>query len=157
MRAEDGDNIRASLIARRDAALKRWPGRSGEGFEAEMAAIARELDALARALDGADSDPMQRLRTWRAAGEAYFMVGAKYALQCATEAFRYAETAAGGAEPEADAHELLHLKHQFGLALLKLGGDRNEQLASEAATRLSAALSLARSDIDRARQKPRHD
>jgi hypothetical protein len=70
------------------------------------------------------------------------MVGAKYALQCATEAFRYAETAAINAE--ADAHELLQLKHQFGLALLKLAGDRNEQLASEAATRLSAALSLAR-------------
>lgn len=142
MRAEDGDNIRAALIARRDAALERWPDRSGEGFEAEMATIARELDALARALDGAGTDPTQRLRTWCAAGEAYLLVGAKYAVQCATEAFRYAEAAA--AKAEADARELLQLKHQFGIALLKLGGDRNEQLAAEAANRLSTALSLAR-------------
>ena len=142
MRAEDGDDIRAALIARKDAALKRWPTRSGDGFEAEMAAIARELDSLARALDGADSDPIQRLRTWCAAGEAYLLIGAKYAVQCATEAFRYAEAAA--ARAETNAHELLQLKHQFGLALLKLAGDRNEQLAAEAATRLSAALSLAR-------------
>jgi hypothetical protein len=142
MRAEDGDNIRAALIARRDAVLKRWPTRSGDDFEAEMATIARDLDSLARALDNADSDPVQRLRTWCAAGEAYLLVGARYAVQCATEAFRYAEAAA--AKAEADAREVLQLQHQFGLALLKLAGDRNEHLASEAATRLSAALSLAR-------------
>ena len=142
MRADDGDHIRAALIARKDAALKRWPDRSGDGYETEMAAIARELDALARSLDGAESDPVSRLRTWSAAGEAYLLIGAKYAVQCATEAFRYAEAAA--ARAEADARDLLKLQHQFGLALMKLGGECNEQLAVEAASRLSSALSLAR-------------
>jgi hypothetical protein len=141
MRADEGDR-RAELIARKDAALKRWPSRTGEGFEAEMATIARELDLLARSLDNADGDPVERLRTWAAAGEAYLLLGAKYALQCATEAFRYAEAAA--AKAETDARELLQLKHQFGVALLKLSADTNAELAAEAATRLSTALSLAR-------------
>ena len=141
MRANDGDK-RAALIARRDAALKRWPTKSGEGFEAEMTSIARELDLLARSLDNKESDPVERLRAWCAAGEAYLLLGQKYALQCATEAFRYAEAAASKAE--ADVREHLQLQHQFGVALLKLAEDRNEQLAVEAATRLSTALSLAR-------------
>jgi hypothetical protein len=140
MRADDGDR-RAALLARKEAALKRWPNR-GDDFESEMAAIARELDTLARSLDHADADPIDRLRAWCATGEAYLMVGAKFALQCATEAFRYAESAA--AKAEADARELLQLKHQYGLALLKLGDDRSEQLANEAANRLSTALQLAR-------------
>jgi hypothetical protein len=141
MRADDGDR-RAALIARKDAVLERWPDKSSPEFEDEMAAVARELDRLARNLDSAEADPVERLRTWCAAGEAYLSLGAKYALQCATEAFRYAESAA--ARAEADARELLQLKHQYGIALLKLAADTNEQLAVEAATRLSTALSLAR-------------
>ena len=141
MKADERDR-RAELIARKDAALERWPTKSGEGFEAEMATVARELDLLARSLDARDADPIERLRSWCAAGEAYLQVGAKYALQCATEAFRYAEAAAGRAE--ADAREMLQLKHQFGVALLKLSADTNMELAAEAATRLSTALSLAR-------------
>jgi hypothetical protein len=141
MRADDGDR-RAALAARKEAALSRWPQRSGEEFEAEMAAIARELDGFARSLDSEDAHPLDRLRAWCAVGEAYLHLGAKYALQYATEAFRYAEAAA--ARAEADARELVRLKHQFGVALLKLGDDRSEQLAVEAANRLSTALALAR-------------
>jgi len=141
MRADDGD-WRAALNARRDAALRRWPQRSGPEFEAEMAAIAGELDGLARTLDSADSDPIERLRAWYAAGEAYLLLGAKHALQCATVAFRCAEAAA--AHAEADVRDLLNLQHHFGVALLKLAEDRNAELAAEAAARLSTALALAR-------------
>ena len=141
MRADEGDR-RAELLARKEAALKRWPQKAGPEFEEEMAAVARELDHLARTLDNADAHPIDRLRAWCAAGEAYLHLGARYALQCATEAFRYAEAAATRAE--ADARELMQLKHQFGIALLKLGEDRSEQLAAEAANRLSTALALAR-------------
>ncbi len=141
MKADERDR-RAALIARKDAALQRWPTKSGEGFETEMATVARELDLLARSLDASDADPIERLRSWCAAGEAYLLLGAKYALQCATEAFRYAEAAA--ARAEADARELMQLEHQFGVALLKLSADTNAELAAEAATRLSTALSLAR-------------
>lgn len=141
MRADDGDR-RAALVARKEAALRRWPHKSGTEFEEEMAAIARDLDQLARSLDSAEGDPIDRLRAWCAAGEAYLQLGARYALQCATEAFHYAEAAA--AKAETDARELMQLKHQYGMALLKLGEDRSEQLATEAANRLSTALALAR-------------
>lgn len=141
MRADQPDR-RADLLARKEATLQRWPQRSGDEFEAEMAAVARELDRHARALDDADAHPLDCLRAWSAAGEAYLALGRKVALQCATEAFRYAEAAA--ARAEADARELLQLKHQYGLALLRLAEDTNAELAAEAASRLSTALSLAR-------------
>lgn len=142
MRADEGDRRRAALVARKEAALRRWPHKSGAEYEEEMNAVARELDSLARSLDSADAHPVERLRAWCAAGEAYLMLGARYALQCAAEAFRYAEAAAVRAE--ADGRELMALEHQYGLALLRLAGDSNEHLASEAAARLSNALSLAR-------------
>jgi hypothetical protein len=141
MRADDGDR-RAALQARKDAALKRWPDRAGAEYEAEMTAIAHELDQLARTLESDDSDPIERLRAWSSAGEAYLLLGAKHAVQCAANAFRYAEIAA--AKAEANVHDLMKLQHQFGLALLKLAEDKNEELAAEAAARLSSALSLAR-------------
>jgi hypothetical protein len=141
MRPEERDR-RAALLARKDAAVARWPNKTGDAFEAEMAAIARELDELARSLDSAEADPVERLRTWASAGEAYLALGARYALQCAAEAFRYAENAA--ARVEADVYELMQLKHQFGIALLKLANETNAELAAEAAARLSTALSLAR-------------
>ena len=141
MRANALDH-RAALVARKDAALKRWPDRSGREFEAEVTAIAHELDQLARALDSADSDPIERLRTWRTVGEAYLTLGARYALQCATQAFRAAE--AMTALTQADARDLVQLKHNHGVALLKLAEDTNAELAAEAASALSSALALAR-------------
>ena len=145
MRADEGDR-RAALVARKDAALQRWPHKSGDNFEAEMANVARDLDLLARQLDNGESHPLDRLRAWCAAGEAYLALGQtlgqKFALQCATEAFHYAEAAA--ARAETDARELMQLKHQYGVALLKLAADTNAELAAEAASRLSTALSLAR-------------
>jgi hypothetical protein len=140
-RADQGDR-RAELIARRDAALARWPNRTGADYEAEMSDVAQELDDLARATDIADSDPIERLRAWCSVGEAYLLLGAQTALHQATEAFRFAEAAA--AKAEADVHELMKLKHQYGLALLKLAEDQNAELAAEAVARLSTALQLAR-------------
>jgi hypothetical protein len=133
---------RAALVARKDAALRRWPDRAGTEYEAEMADVAHQLDMLARALDSVDTDPIERLRAWCSVGEAYLLLGARTALHSAAEAFRYAEAAANRAE--ADAHELMKLKHQYGLALLKLAEDQNAELAAEAAARLSTALALAR-------------
>ena len=66
MRAHVGDR-RATLIARKEEALKRWPHKSGTEYEAEMSAVARALDELARTIDRADVDPVERLRTWCAA------------------------------------------------------------------------------------------
>ena len=67
MRAEERDR-RAALVARKEAALKRWPNRADDEFKAELNEVAHELDQLARALDEAQADGLDRLRTWCALG-----------------------------------------------------------------------------------------
>jgi hypothetical protein len=141
MRAEYGDQ-RAALIARKDAALKRWPNKADVEFKAELNEVAHELIQLARSLDEAHADALDRLRTWSAVGEAYLLLGQTHALQVASEAFRTAEALASMVDARAD--ELMKLKHGYGCALLELAAGSNMELATEAAARLSSALSLAR-------------
>lgn len=141
MRADHGDR-RAALLARKEAALKRWPNKADAEFKAELSEVAHELDQLARSLDEAQADALDRLRTWCAVGEAYLVLGQKHALQAASEAFRTAEALTSMVD--AHAHELMQLKHGYGCALLELAAGANMELASEAATRLSSALALAR-------------
>ena len=141
MRAEERDR-RDALVARKNAALQRWPNRADDEFKAELNEVAHELDQLARALDEAQADGLDRLRTWCALGEAYLLLGQKHSLQAASEAFRNAE--ALSSLVEAQAHELMNLKHGYGCTLLELAAGRDMDLASEAATRLSGALALAR-------------
>jgi hypothetical protein len=136
-------NQRAALLARREAALKRWPNKTGAEFAAELGRIAEDLATLARTMEMADVAPLERLRTWCSAGDTYLITGSdRTALECAAEAYRSAEELAEQALTE--AAELLQLKHRYGSALLKLAEGRNAELASEAASRLSSALSLAR-------------
>jgi hypothetical protein len=141
MRAEHRDQ-RTALIARKEAALKRWPNKADAEFKAELNEVAHELIQLARSLDEAQEDALDRLRTWSAVGEVYLLLGQKHALQVASEAFRTAETLASIVNAQAD--ELMKLKHGYGCALLELAAGSNIELATEAATRLSSALSLAR-------------
>jgi hypothetical protein len=141
MRADERDR-RAALVARKEAALRRWPNRADDEFRAELNEVAQELDQMARALDEAQADGLDRLRTWCALGEAYLVLGQKHSLQAASEAFRNAEALA--AMVEAQAHELMNLKHGYGCTLLELAAGSNVELASEAAARLSSALALAR-------------
>ena len=84
MRADHGDR-RAALLARKEAALKRWPNKADAEFKAELSEVANELDQLARSLDEAQADALDRLRTWCAVGEAYLVLGQKHALQAASE------------------------------------------------------------------------
>jgi hypothetical protein len=142
MRADDGDDRRAALIARKEEALKRWPSRAGPDFQAELSAIADELSALARSLDEAHAEAIDRLRAWCAVGEAFMLLGQTRALQAASEAFRTAEALTSIVD--AQAHELMKLKHGYGWTLLELAAGANAELAAEAAARLSSALSLAR-------------
>ena len=141
MRAEQRDR-RDALVARKNAALRRWPNRADDEFKAELNEVVHELDQLARALDEAQADGLDRLRTWCALGEAYLLLGQKHSLQAASEAFRNAE--ALSALVEAQAHELVSLKHGYGCTLLELAAGSNMELATEAAARLSSALALAR-------------
>lgn len=141
MRADQRDR-RAALVARKEAALQRWPNRTDDEFKAELNEVVHELDQIARALDEAQADGLDRLRTWCALGEAYLLLGQKHSLQAASEAFRNAEALASLVETQ--AHELMNLKHGYGCALLELAAGSNADLASEAAARLSSALALAR-------------
>jgi hypothetical protein len=136
-------NRRTALLVRRDAALARWPDRSGADYEAEMAAIAEEMKALAQSMDGAEFHPLERLRTWRCAGDAFLTLGEGHEpLQRAAEAFASAE-ALTDCVP-VDATELLDLKYRFGSTLYKLSQGENEKLAQAAARHLGTALALAR-------------
>ena len=141
----DHGHKRTELVARKDAALERWPSKAGADFQAELAEIARELDTLARSLDEANADAIERLRAWCAVGEAYMLLGQKHALQAASEAFRAAEALTSMVETH--AHELMTLKYGYGWTLLELAAGSNAELATEAATRLSSALSLARKHV----------
>jgi hypothetical protein len=136
---------RAELLARRDAALARWPRRTGADFAAEMTAIAEEFTALARAADFGDADPCERFRAWLHAGDAYFAFGSagdSMRLKCAADAYRMAEELLDETEP--DAVERVHLLDAHGRALLQLAEENDAETASAAAHRLATALSLAR-------------
>ena len=139
---------RAELLARRDAALVRWPRRAGTEFATEMTAIAEEFMALAHATEFSGADPSVRLRAWMHAGDAYFAFGtARDAkrLRCAADAYRMAEELLDQAE--ASPLERVHLHDAHGRALLQLAEEDDVELASAAAHRLATALSLARRHI----------
>jgi hypothetical protein len=139
---------RAELLARRDAALARWPRRTGADFASEMTAIAEEFMALARAADFGDADPCERFRAWLHAGDAYFAFGTaqdSMRLKCAADAYRKAESLLD--ETETDAVERVHLHDAHGRALLQLADDDDVETVSAAAHRLATALSLARRHI----------
>src|SRR5436190_23328885 len=85
---------RQALLDRNDAALERWPQRTGRQFLAEMSAVAQGLEALATEADARRADRFERCRTWRAAGNAYFdLANAKDLppLRKAVSAFEKAE------------------------------------------------------------------
>ncbi len=137
---------RDALIARSDAALERWPDRSGPEFEAEMGAVAQGFEDLAHSADrsGDHRDALERSQVWRYAGNAWFDLGAgrdREKLEYAASAYRSAEEALAEVH---DAIELIKLNYCYGNTLLKLSEGKDLKLASAARARLAAALDLAR-------------
>jgi hypothetical protein len=136
-------NRRTALLARKDAALVRWSERRAPEHAAELESIAREMDELARAMDGAEMHPLERLRTWRCTADVYLSLGtAPTPLRRAAHALRTAEALADSVP--VDVVELLDLKHKFGSTLFKLSAGEDAELAAAAARHLSTALALAR-------------
>jgi len=108
---------REALIARSDAALERWPDRTGPGFTSEMAAVADGLEALGQATPLSERDAVEAARTWRWAGNAYFDLGAgkeRRALEHAARAYRKAENALEAAAEAADAVDWVKLNYCSG-------------------------------------------
>ena len=117
------------------------------GFTSEMAVVAAALEALAQATPLSERDAIECSRTWRWTGNAYFDLGAgkdRPALEHAAEAYREAEKALEVATGAADAVEWVKLNYCFGKALLQLSEGKDLTLATDARTRLRAALTLAR-------------
>ena len=131
---------RDALLARNDAALDRWPDRSGPAFTAEMSAVAEGFEALAQAVARGGNDALECSRTWRFAGNAYFDLGAgreRTLLERAAAAYRSAESMLKGLD---DRVELVKLNYCFGNTLLKLSDAKD----------LSHGFGRARATEDRA-------
>ena len=135
---------RDALVVRNDAAVERWPDRSGASFAGEMRAVADALEALANAegRDRGKQDRIERARTWRFAGNALRDLGAdreRDCLQRAADAYRNAQALL---DPD-DGIELVKLNYCFGRTLLKLSDGTDLEMATTAQARLRTALQLA--------------
>ncbi len=138
---------RAALLAKGDAALDRFPQRSGSEFVHEMTEVADGLASLAEAADRAGGDRLERARTWRHLGNAYFDLGSgrvKAQLERAAEAFARAGTLLAGLN---DPVETVKLNYSWGQTLLRLCDARDRRLASQARDRFATALPLARTHM----------
>jgi hypothetical protein len=135
---------RETLLVRSDTALDRWPERTGHAFIREMTAVASGLEALAEEADAAGGDRLERCRTWRFAGNAYFDLGNGKELpemRRAADALRKADTLLKGID---NPIERLKLNYSFGHALFHLCDAKDIELAREARDRYASALTLAR-------------
>jgi hypothetical protein len=138
---------RAALVARSDAALERWPQRTGREFTREMSAVASGLEALAAEADAAGGNRLERCRTWRFAGLVAFDLGNGKELpemRRAVDAFRKADALLEGID---NPLERTKLDYSFGHALFHLCDGKDIGLAREARDRYASALALARTHL----------
>jgi hypothetical protein len=135
---------RQALLDRSDAALERWPQRVGHPFLREMSDVARGLETLAIEADAEGGDCLERCRTWRFAGNAYFDLGNGKELpqmRQAVSAFERAELLLEGLD---DPIERMKLNYSFGHALFHLSDATDVTLVQKARDRYRIALGLAR-------------
>ena len=141
---------RQKLVDRSDAALERWPERTGRQFAREMSQIAEGLEALAKEADAQGGNCLERCRTWRYAGNAYFDLGNGKDLpemKKAVSAFKAAEPLLDASD---DPVERMKLNYSLGHALFHLSDATDVTLAQEARDRYAFALTLARNHLPEA-------
>jgi hypothetical protein len=134
---------REALLYRNDAALDRWPQRSGKDFVREMTAVAKGLEALAREVDTAQGDQLERSRNWRFVGNADFdLANAKdlELLKLAADAYKKAEALLAGVD---NAIEKMKLDYGYGHALFHLSDAKDLAFVQEARRRYASALEIA--------------
>ena len=139
--------IREALVARNDTILDRWPDRAGEEFTREMQSVSKGLDRLAREADASEGDFLERARTWRFVGNAYFDLGQGKeveSLQQAADAYQRAETLLEGI---GDSIEKMKLDYSYANAVFGLSEGTDLQLAYEAKRRFERALNIARNKM----------
>jgi chromosome segregation ATPase len=69
-------NERDRLVSKHQAALLRFPKRSGPEFSRELQAIVRDLESLALEADASSNNVAERARTWSSVSAAYFDLAA---------------------------------------------------------------------------------
>ena len=131
---------RQAALDQHDAAMARWPQHGGQAFEQQMREVVRDLETIAREADRGDPDELERSRTWRYLGDAYFDLAAgkdATLLQEGVAAYRRAEALLENAESPVDRAKL-----DFNLAntLRGLGGAADRPLLEEARRRYGQAL-----------------
>jgi hypothetical protein len=138
---------REALLTRNDAALDRWPHRSGPEFAREMTAVAEGLYALASEVDATQGEALERSRNWRFVGNAYFdLADGKDLrhLRLADGAYRNADALLGAA---GNAFERMKLDYSYGHTLFHLSNGKDLELLREARRRYASALEIARTEM----------
>ena len=144
---------RDRLLTRHESALAQWSDRSGSDFQRAITEVARELDRLAREADATRGDCLERARTWRHAGNAYFDLGNGQdaaQLRLAATAFQKAETLLQGID---DPIEKMKLDLSYGRALLhqfRLSKGNEAAFAQQARLRHASALAIAEAEMPNA-------
>jgi len=68
--------LRRSMLVSKDEDIRRdWPEHTGEQFIYSMSKIVAKFESLAQEADAGNGDPLERARTWRFTGLAYFDLG----------------------------------------------------------------------------------
>ncbi|GKS57017.1 hypothetical protein YTPLAS18_05440 [Nitrospira sp.] len=136
---------RQAAVDRHDAALARWPDRTGPAFANELKGVVSELSALAVEADASGGDALERSRTWRYLADAYFdLAQGKEAslLSQGVEAYSKAEALLSDL---GQTVEEAKLNFNFANTLRGLSAGTKQPLMEEAKTRYQrAAVVFAR-------------
>lgn len=141
---------RDRLFARHEAALSRWPDRSGSEFMREMRVVVQEIELLAREAHATRGDRLESARTWRYVANAYFDLGNgrdPAPLRFAVNAFQKAETLLQGID---NPIEKMKLDFSYGRVLLHLfhlSEGKEVSFAQEARLRHASALAIAEAEM----------
>ena len=150
---------RAELLVRNNAAIDRWPAasprlrtvspqRTGQDFLREMTTVAEGLEALAREVDSARGDRLERARNWRYVGNAFFDLANASdfgRLQRAIAAYQQSDALLEGT---GNAGEKIKLDYYYGHALFHLSAGTDLPLLRESQSRYASAVEIARAKKD---------
>jgi hypothetical protein len=135
---------REALIGRHDAAMERWPQRSGTAFQTELTAVANSLEEVAREAADRDGNELEISRTWRWAGMAWYDLAGSREPEWLHRACAAYRQAAACLDAEAEHIDASKLEYCYGRALLSLSDQADPGIAGEAVERLVRSRALAR-------------
>ena len=141
---------RQGVLRQINSVLERWPERTGADFLRQMEPLVREFEALVRDIDATVGDKLERARSWRYLGNAYYDLGAgtnPAQLELATDAYKQAELLLVGIE---NPSEQMKLAYSFGQALFGLSRRSNFWMVEESRHKFLQALEIAEKEMSEA-------